>query len=84
MLRMSVETKLAPATVIEKAHAYFGGKGLKLDEEQASADSAVYTGGGGFVSIWAGAGEEGKGTEVILETREWEFDVKHFAGSIPK
>ncbi|MHB0875503.1 MAG: hypothetical protein ACYC5O_05600 [Anaerolineae bacterium] len=78
---MSVDTKLAPEQVIEKATRYFGSKGLKLDEERATVDSAVYTGGGGFVSIWAGGGE-GKGTEVILETREWEYDTRHFAETI--
>jgi hypothetical protein len=82
MLNMSVDTKLAPEAVIQKATAYFGAKGLKLDLEQSSVDSAVFTGGGGFVSVWAGPKEGGKGTEVIIETREWEYDTRHFAGTI--
>ena len=81
MLRMSVETKLTPEQVIEKATHYFGSKGLKLDVERVSVDSGVFTGGGGFVSLWAGT-REGKRTEVILERREWEYDTRHFAETI--
>lgn len=78
MLRLSVDTKLTPQQVLDRASKYFGQRGLTLGAEQPSAGGVVYTGAGGYVSIWAG-GVEGDLTEVILETREWEYDARHFA-----
>ncbi len=76
----SVETKLAPEGAIEAARAYFGEEGLGLEAEDQGPCCVVFQGGGGFVRVTAGAGEER--TTVRLETREWDYHVKRFMGEI--
>jgi len=81
MLRLSVDTKLTPHAVLEKAGQYFGQRGLTPDADQLTTESAVYTGGGGYVSISAIRVAEDL-TEAIVETREWEYDARHFAETL--
>jgi hypothetical protein len=79
MARYSVETKLSPEEAIERAVAYFGEAGLKLDVTEHSSCCARFEGGGGHVHVTASGGAK---TEVILETREWDYDVRQFMGRI--
>lgn len=79
MARYSMETKLSPEQVIEKARAYFGAEmGLAVTDDNPCC--ATFEGGGGFVSVAASAGE--KKTAVELETREWDYPVKQFMRKI--
>jgi hypothetical protein len=85
MGRYSVQTKLSPEEVLEKAKAHFGegGTGLEITNENACCIS--FEGGGGFISVTIDAGEEASSpTEVELLTREWIFDVKQFMKVISK
>ena len=72
----SVETKLTPEEVIERAKAFFGAGTLGLDITDDSPCCANFVGGGGHV--WVTASEEEKRTTVELETREWDYQVKEF------
>ena len=78
MARYSVETKMDPEEVVEAAFDYFG-EGLGLEGEDAGPCCVYFEGGGGFVRITA---NETDPTEVELETREWDYDVKAFMKKI--
>lgn len=81
MIRYSVETKLTPEQVIERARSYFADKGLS-EEATTATDSVTFSGGGGFVHVAAEARPGGRRTDVILEAREWEEDVRRFIQKI--
>jgi hypothetical protein len=53
---------------------------LGLEVKDQGEDCVTFEGGGGYVSLTIS--ETGKGTEVDLETREWEYQVKEFLGKI--
>jgi 4a-hydroxytetrahydrobiopterin dehydratase len=80
MPRYSVETKQSPEEAIKKAIGYFGEAGLGLQADEQNPCCVYFEGGGGFVRVTAGKGE--KRTEVELETREWDYQVKQFLHEI--
>jgi hypothetical protein len=80
MARYGKESKLSPARVVEKALAFFGPGGMGLEVKEQDEGCVFFEGGGGHVSIQCC--EKGKGTEVNLETREWDYQVKQFMGRI--
>lgn len=82
MLNLNVRTKLKPEEVVRKALKFFGPGGYALKPTTQSDTSIYFEGGGGEIRVNACADE--KGTSVDLETREWEYQVKEFAGSIQK
>jgi hypothetical protein len=82
MLKLSTTTKLKPEEVIKKAVSFFGPGGYGLKVIQQNETNVTLEGGGGMVDISAGA--EDKKTSVDFETREWEIQVKEFAGKIKK
>ena len=75
MARYGVETKLNPEEAIEKAVAYFGDQGLGLTTVEHSSCCARFEGGGGHVYVTVSGGTK---TELVLETREWDYDVRRF------
>lgn len=81
MLRLSVKTKLDPQQVLVRATGYFA-QGLGLQAHQRSPDCLTFSGGGGYVTVTAQARASGRGSEVVLETREWEYDTQRFAQEI--
>ncbi len=80
MLKLNVRTKRKPEAVVKRALEFFGpgGYGMKVAEQSDACVS--FEGGGGGVTVTACT--DGKGTSVDLETREWEYQVKKFAGEI--
>ena len=82
MLKLSTTTKLKPEEVIKKAVSYFGPGGYGLNIVSQNETCITLEGGGGMVDITTCA--EDKKTSVDFETREWEFQVKEFAGIIKK
>jgi hypothetical protein len=80
MARYGVETKLSPEEAIREAVAFFGEGGLGLDISEEGPCCALFQGGGGHIWVSAAAGD-GK-TDVELETREWDYDVKRFMGQV--
>lgn len=79
MPKYGVETALAPEEAIAAAIAYFGGDGLGLDVESRGECCTYFEGGGGFVRV--AVTDEGP-TQILLETREWDYHVKKFMAQV--
>jgi len=78
MIRLGKESKLAPAAVVEKAVEFFGpsGQGMTiLDQDHCCVR---FEGGGGFVSVQSADLEGEKGSQVTIEGREWDYQIKQF------
>jgi hypothetical protein len=80
MLKLNVRTKLKPDEVVKKALGFFGPGGYGLKVTDQSDTCAYFEGGGGGIEVTTCTDD--KGTSVDLETREWEYQVKEFAGKI--
>ena len=79
MALYSVKTKLSTEDVMAKANAFFSGQwGLEVREPEPCCVS--FFGGGGHVAVRVS--NEGKQTEVELETREWDRQVQQFMHEI--
>jgi hypothetical protein len=78
MISLVKESKLAPSVVIERAVAFFGPGGWGLDVIDRAECCARFEGGGGHVFVQATGRETGKGSEVSVESREWEHAAKEF------
>jgi len=76
MARYGKKTSRSAREVLDMAESFFGpgGEGLALREREACC--ATFAGAGGHVTI--NISEEGDRTDVDLETREWDFQVKKF------
>jgi hypothetical protein len=82
MARYGVVTKLSPEEVINRAMRFFGDGGLGLEAKEEGACCASFTGGGGHVRVTVASKQDL--TDVDLETREWDYDVKRFMRRIGK
>jgi hypothetical protein len=80
MLKLNVRTKSKPEEVVKNALEFFGPGGYGLEVTEQRDTCAYFEGAGGGVEVTACIDE--KGTSVDLETREWEYQVKEFAGKI--
>lgn len=80
MALYSAGTKKEPAEVVEQAIDYFGEEGLGLSMTRDNPCCVTFEGGGGHVSVTASREEDG--TEVRLETREWDYHAKRFMAQI--
>jgi len=80
-MRYAVKTKLKSDEVIERAIKFFGKGGVGLEVTEQNASTVCFEGGGGHVTIIVCPGEL---TDVDLETREWDYQVKKFMENIGK
>jgi hypothetical protein len=80
MLKMSSKTRLTPEEVIKRALAFFGPGGHGLQVREQTANHICFEGGGGIVEV--GAAVEGKGSSLELVSREWDYRLKEFLGTI--
>ncbi len=78
MIRMEKSSKLTPLEVADKAVAFFGPGGLDLEVTEPGECCVRLGGGGGYVFVQAAEGENGNGSLVEVESREWEYHVKRF------
>ena len=78
LLRMGKETKQSPQEVLKKAIAFFGEGGVGLELVQQQPNAVQFTGGGGHVQVTVSPTADGQKTDVDLQTRDWEYDVKRF------
>ena len=78
----SVQTRLSPDEVIQKANQFFGDDGLGLEAYERSFCCAYFEGGGGYVLVTVEKEADDRKTSVELETREWDYDVQEFMGKI--
>lgn len=82
MIKMGKKTSLKPADAVEKAVAFFGPAGRGMDVVDEGDCCVRFEGGGGFVFVSAADAEEGKGSEVTVEGREWEYQIKEFVAEL--
>jgi hypothetical protein len=82
MIRLGKESKLAPVEVIEKAVEFFGPSGQGLTVLTQDHCCARFEGGGGFVSVQSADLTETNGTQVTIEGREWDYQIKQFMKQI--
>lgn len=80
MALYSVKTKKSPEEVVEQAKSTFGEGGLGLSVSATNPCCITFEGGGGHISVTTS--EEADTTEVQLETREWDYQVKEFISQI--
>ena len=80
MIRITKETKLTAAEILERASSFFGKDGLGLEETDRNPCCVFFEGGGGHVSVTVVEEENKRSVEV--ETREWEYQVKQFMGKL--
>lgn len=78
MIRLSTESRLSPAQVLEKAISFFAGS-LGLEITQSEPSSMQFEGAGGFVIIDV---TEGNRTAVDLAAHEWDYRTRQFAQQI--
>lgn len=76
MLTMEATIKLPQQEVIDRLKSYFGVDGLGLKMVRDEAGFLTFEGGGGHVTATLCAQQDL--TLVVIETREWEFDVRRF------
>ena len=76
----SVTTSKSPEQVVARAKDFFGhgGAGLELVREEGCC--LAFEGGEGHVSVTATTADDR--TEVALETREWDYQVRKFMTQI--
>lgn len=80
MARYSKQSKLQPEEVLRRAADFFGA-GLGLTVAERTECCLSFEGGGGHVTVSAARCEPDR-TDVDLETREWDYQVKKFMEEI--
>jgi hypothetical protein len=78
MIHYGKETRLHPGKVVDKAKSFFGQDGLGLEITDEGEGCIRFEGGGGYVSVVCCNAKAKKRTDVDLEAREWEYQVKEF------
>jgi len=78
MARYGKNSRKKPEQVIAAAVKFFVGVGM--ESKDATPGCARFEGAGGFVAI--STCPKGRGSEVELETREWDLQVREFLGKI--
>ena len=76
MIRMAKQTRLKPEEIIARAVEFFGEKGEQLKERERNQCCVYFEGGTGYVAI--SIAEERKKRTLDIETREFEYQAKHF------
>jgi hypothetical protein len=81
MARYTRQSQWEPSEVLRRAEGFFGARGLGLKVLERNECCLSFEGGGGHVTVTA-ARCEPHHTEVDLETREWDYQVKKFMEKI--
>ena len=77
MARYGKETKLETEEVLRRAEQFFGTGGLGMKVVERTGCCLSFEGSGGHVTVSAARCKPDR-TEVDLETREWDYQVKRF------
>ena len=76
MARYGKETRHDPSRVVEEAVEFFGPGGLGLQVKDRGEACALFEGGGGHVYVEVCKTD--KGSDVDVETREWDQTIGQF------
>jgi hypothetical protein len=82
MLNMTKKSKLGAKEALRKAVAFFGPEGLGLKVTQQEETCARFQGGGGHVFVTVCESEGGNGSEIDVESREWDYQVRQFLAQV--
>jgi hypothetical protein len=82
MIKLGKESKLAPREVIEQAVDFFGPSGWGLKVVNQDECCARFEGSGGYVYTEAAEIDGHKGSDVSIEGREWEYQIRRFVEEI--
>jgi hypothetical protein len=82
MINLGKESKLLPEEVKDKAIAFFGPSGVGLKVVDQAGCCARFEGGGGYVYVQAAEVDGREGSNVTVDGREWEYQIKQFAARI--
>jgi hypothetical protein len=82
MIRLGKESKFAPTEVLDRAVAFFGSDGVGLKLVNQDACCARFEGAGGYVYVQAADVDDQEGSDVSIEGREWEHQIKQFIQQI--
>ena len=82
MIRMGKESATGPEEVIEKAVAFFGPQGVGLKVSDEGDCCARFEGAGGYVYVESTARQGKKGSQITIEGREWETQIRQFIGQL--
>lgn len=80
MLRISKESRLPPVEILARASRYFGKGGEGLEETERGSCCISFAGAGGHITVTVS--EEGDHREVNVESREFEYQARHFLRSV--
>ena len=80
MTRYGKTSHLSLVDVMQKSENFFGPKGLGLDIKEHTVARAAYEGGGGYVVVAMTPATQG--TEVEVDSREWDYQVEQFLTKI--
>lgn len=81
-LRLGKKSRYAPDEVLQRAKATFGQEGLGLRLIKMNDSEAQFASESGHVQLKVEAIESGGKSEVDIQTRDFEYDVRHFLGKI--
>jgi hypothetical protein len=82
MIRVGKESTLAPEEVVERAMSFFGPSGAGLRVVNQGACCARFEGAVGYVSVQTAEVDEQQGSDVTVEGREWEYQIRQFIREI--
>lgn len=82
MIRMGKESNLVPSDVVEKAIAFFGPSGAGLNVVDRGDCCARFEAAGGYVFVQTADIDDRGGSNVTVEGREWEYQIKQFMREI--
>jgi hypothetical protein len=80
MLHLSKQSQLTTSEILATASRYFGKGGQGLDETARGDCCISFSGVGGYVTVTVC--EQANQREVDVETREFEYQAKHFLGIV--
>ena len=76
MIRITRQTRLKPADIIDRASDFFGEGGEALEEKERNPCCISFEGAGGYVAVTVVA--EDNHRMIDVETREFEYQAKRF------
>jgi hypothetical protein len=74
-----MQSQLNTDEILSTASRYFGKGGEGLDETERGPCCISFSGAGGYVTVTVS--EQDNKREVVVETREFEYQARQFLGS---
>jgi hypothetical protein len=82
MINIGKDSNLVSAEVVNRAIDYFGPAGIGLKIVDQGACCVRFEGSGGHVFVQTADIDNKDGSQVTVQGREWEHQIKQFMGKI--